>query len=185
MLKDSKEAPGTQSQILNHDIFHSFGGQTMTNFQHAADGTPVSQDGLSPSNPPLITEKISSFVPTTDTKNVVRTFYYGLNSNLGPGSSMSNFNGDSSPTHNKESSGVGDFQSFVMGRSRLMHIQAVQSDSTTQFGDNFPGTSTALKKQSYSIVQQGQQPSEYRLKNSLDRENQRMKLAGKTSNAFN
>jgi len=120
MLKDTKEAAGAQSQILNHDIFHSFGGQTMMSRGGAADGTPVSShDGLSPPssfNHPHITEKINSFVPAAagDNKGNVRTFYYGLNSNLGPGSSMSNLGSDASPSLNKDSGS--EFSSFAIGR---------------------------------------------------------------------
>lgn len=142
----------------------------MSNFQ-AADCTPgASSDDQSPSYP-AISDKIPTFLPTNsggaslETKNV-RTFYYGLS---GPGSSMTNFGGESK----------GDASDlFGGGRSRLMAAQAVQSDSVNTFGDSFP-TAAFKKQQPHSLNQQHQQ-SESRLKGSLDRD--RMKLA---SHAFN
>ena len=157
----------------------------MTNFQ-AADCTPgASSDGQSPSYP-VITDRLPTFVPnsiimggaSTETKNV-RTFYYGLSSNPGPGSSMTNFGGETTPHKGETTSDL-----FGGGRSRLMNAQAVQSDSVNTFGDSFPPESSvaAYKRQHPHSLNQ-QQQSESRLKGSLDRE--RMKLAGKTSHAFN
>ena len=123
----------------------------MSNFQ-AADCTPgASSDDQSPSYP-ANSEKLPTFMPTTsiinggaslETKNV-RTFYYGLSSNPGPGSSMTNFGGETTPLKGDAS------DLFGGGRSRLMNAQAVQSDSVNTFGDSFPpGSNTvgAYKKQ--------------------------------------
>jgi len=122
----------------------------MSNFQ-AADCTPgASSDDQSPSYP-AISEKVPTFMPTNstinggasiETKNV-RTFYYGLSSNPGPGSSMTNFGGENTPLKGDAS------DLFGGGRSRLMNAQAVQSDSVNTFGDSFPPGSSVgpYKKQ--------------------------------------
>ena len=122
----------------------------MSNFQ-AADCTPgTSSDDQSPSYP-IISEKVPAFMPTNslinggasiETKNV-RTFYYGLSSNPGPGSSMTNFGGENSPQKGDSS------DLFGGGRSRLMNAQAVQSDGVNTFGESIPPESSvgAYKKQ--------------------------------------
>lgn len=72
-----------------------------------------------------------------ETKNV-RTFYYGMSSNPGLGSSMTNFGGESTPLKGDAS------DLFGGGRSRLMAAQAVQSDSVNTFGDSLPTGSNAV-----------------------------------------